>query len=163
MMTSTHFQRGTQGELADMIGDLRKAGAIELLVSLEQPKRFMEILWELHLSTSTLSRRLNEFMQKGLVITEYDPTTKTIRYKLTEKGQRYLEVIKNLRSTPESEFAAKLASTKSYEEGVEIIVDEVVKKVSKELNLNISEEEVRKIAEKIKKELKSYGTVPRTV
>jgi DNA-binding HxlR family transcriptional regulator len=147
-------------ELFNIAEDLQKAGAMELLLCLEQPKRFTEILRELNLSGSTLSRRMNEFMQKGLLTTEYDPMKKIIRYKLTEKGQKYLRILNNLMGTPESALAVKLAHSESYEQRINIIVDDIVKKINKDLKLNISEEEIRKIAEYI---IKHYKIIPMTI
>jgi DNA-binding HxlR family transcriptional regulator len=87
-------------DVLEVVETLRKAGGMEIILSLDQPKRFSEISWELRLSPSTLSRRLKEFTEKGLVGTEYDPKEKIVRYNLTEKGRKYrkvvIEMVKNL-------------------------------------------------------------------
>jgi DNA-binding HxlR family transcriptional regulator len=142
-------------ELFDIAEYLQRTGAKELLLCLEQPKRFTDVLRELNLTGSTLSRRMHEFVQKGLITTEYDPIKKIINYKLTEKGQKYLRILTTLMSTPERTFAVKLARSKSYEEGINVIIDDIVKEVNRDLKLNISEEEIRKIAELI---IKHYRT-----
>jgi DNA-binding HxlR family transcriptional regulator len=130
----------SEESILEVVETLRKAGGMKIILSLAQPKRFTEIWRELSISGSTISRRLAEFSEKGLVDTEFDPKEKIVRYKLTEKGQRYRKVFMDLQKNPEEMFISKL-----------LLVFGELKKKYPELN-RIPDQEIIEIVKKLKKE-----------
>jgi DNA-binding HxlR family transcriptional regulator len=143
--------------ILSVLEDLRKAGAIKVFSSLGQPKRFMEILLETGISGSTLTRRLDEFVKKGLVTTEYDPKEKIVTYKLTEKGQKYFEILNRLRKGPQDDFRERFLSAQSYDEAMSLLYKKLREiygeKISEEKFLEIAREIARKVREEYEKQL----------
>jgi len=79
---------------------LKKAGSEEIIISLaDTPKRFTDIIKSCYenkmpITPSTLSRRINELIEGGIIDIEYDKFNRMSRYKLTDKGIRYYIFLK---------------------------------------------------------------------
>lgn len=81
-------------------GILSRRWAPEILLTLEQPKRFNRILERMEpCSDRVLSVRLRELEEAGLLVRIVDsgPPIK-VEYSLTYAGERYLPVLKQLKA-----------------------------------------------------------------
>lgn len=126
-------------ELYDVTQTIRKSGAEEIITSLNEPKRFSDIMRELGLAPSTLSRRLKEFLDKELVEIIYDSKERAEKYKLTSKGETYFKVMQDLHRGYEDVLAEKLSPEKRFEEKIEAIIEELGK------HSDLPHEEIREI------------------
>jgi len=78
---------------------ITRKGVPELLEEVRgEPKRFNKLEKEVSISSSTLSNRLKEGKQLGIlnqVIIESETSSATIGYELSEVGKEYLKIIEN--------------------------------------------------------------------
>lgn len=76
----------------------RRGGLGVLVILKEGPQRFSELNDRLYISTSTLSKRLGEARDLGLVTPEIDERETSVReqYRVTERGQFVVEKMDRL-------------------------------------------------------------------
>lgn len=146
------------------------AGAEELILSLEKPKRFIDILHETKLTSSTLDRRINDMLGNGLIERKYDPTDRSEKYQLTPEGRKHFHFLLSVDTFGEmfefsmgessvGEIIGKIVQfwkeasdkTKALESAKEIIINKItpeVAKAFKEVKKEISEDDIKDILEK---------------